>query len=85
MSKYNVLPNKEELLTSGNKDSIEKELETPAESSVVQKENTKKINITLTESSDHSESTSLEECLKDFDKEYGDNGKYVLYNYVKRP
>ncbi|XP_050441507.1 repetitive organellar protein [Adelges cooleyi] len=73
LSKYNVLSNKEELLTSGNKDSIEKELETPAESSVVQKENTKKINITLTESSDHSESTSLEECLKDFDKEYGDN------------
>lgn len=79
-SKYNILPNKNELsrkldLGENIKKVNDNNLITSAVNSLnVGKENMRKIDITLTESSDRSESTSSEIRTENLNSDYEKNG-----------
>lgn len=83
LSKYNILPSKEEL---SKKSELEENIKkTNYEDSPTNlnyttgKENLRKIDITLTESSDRSESTSSEIQTDHMNSEYEENGNIFLY------
>jgi len=83
-SKYNILPNKNELSKKLDfVENIKKVNDDPIMSAVnilsAGKENMRKIDITLTESSDRSESTSSEICSDNLNGNYEKNGSITVF------
>jgi len=87
LSKYNVLPSKDDILKkSDTGENINKTND--GFLSVVSntgKENLRKIDITLTESSDRSESTSSEMHTDNLNTDRGVNGKFIVYIIISLP
>lgn len=83
LSKYNVLPSKDESNRKFDlEENIKKVINDPAMhvDLITEKENLRKIDITLTESSDRSESTSSEVHTENLNSDCEGNGKLVLYH-----
>lgn len=84
-SKYNVLPTKDDLSKKNDTGESIKNINDEYTTSLDfngKKENLRKIDITLTESTDRSESTSSEIHSKNFNSDYEENGN-ILINRCK--
>lgn len=80
LSKYNILPSKDELLKKSDLvENIKKINDDTTVNFNTGKENLRKIDITLTESSDRSESTSSEMHTENLNSDYEGNGNVISY------